>query len=199
MLSIARGLANVITDGQQIVGYPDWFTALSTHGISASSPSRRIVLILLLVAGWAFLRYRPGGRALYAIGGSQEVARLAGIKVKQTTDQRLRRRRACWPVSPASSSPPGWTPPTSAAVGIELDIIAAVVIGGASLERRRRPHHRNDRRRLDHRRAAQRPQLARASRRSSSRSSSASSSPSPSWSTSCVAATRELRPAGTTA
>ena len=29
MMSVARGLANMITDGSQIVGFPDWFTDLS--------------------------------------------------------------------------------------------------------------------------------------------------------------------------
>jgi len=30
MMSIGRGLANIITDGRQVVGFPDWFTSLST-------------------------------------------------------------------------------------------------------------------------------------------------------------------------
>ena len=30
MMSVGRGLANIITEGRQIVGYPDWFTNLST-------------------------------------------------------------------------------------------------------------------------------------------------------------------------
>ena len=30
VMTIARGLANIITDGQQIVGYPDWFDNLAT-------------------------------------------------------------------------------------------------------------------------------------------------------------------------
>ena len=30
MMSVARGLANIITEGRQIVGFPDWFTNLST-------------------------------------------------------------------------------------------------------------------------------------------------------------------------
>ena len=29
MMSVARGLANMITDGSQIIGFPDWFTDLS--------------------------------------------------------------------------------------------------------------------------------------------------------------------------
>jgi ribose transport system permease protein len=133
MLSIARGTANVITDGQQIVGYPDWFTALSTQRYFGFLTITALVLVLLLVAGWAFMRYRPGGRALYAIGGSPEVARLAGIQVKQATTGvyvamgLLAGLAGVVLATRLDSSQP------SAAVGIELDVIAAVVIGGASL------------------------------------------------------------------
>jgi ribose transport system permease protein len=133
MLSIARGLANVITDGQQIVGYPEWFTALSTQRYFGFLTITAIVLIILLAAGAAFMRYRPGGRALYAIGGSPEVARLAGIGVKKTTASvyvvmgLLAGLAAVVLASRLDSSQP------SAAAGIELDTIAAVVIGGASL------------------------------------------------------------------
>jgi len=133
MLSIARGTANVITDGQQIVGYPDWFTALSTERHFGFLTITALVLIVLLVLGWAFLRYRPGGRAVYAVGGSAEVARLAGIKVKRVTtgvyvlSGLLAGLAGVVLAARLDSSQP------SAAVGLELDVIAAVVIGGASL------------------------------------------------------------------
>jgi ribose transport system permease protein len=133
MLSIARGTANVITDGQQIVGYPDWFTALSTERHFGFLTITALVLIVLLVLGWAFLRYRPGGRAVYAVGGSAEAARLAGIKVKQVTtgvyvlSGLLAGLAGVVLAARLDSSQP------SAAVGLELDVIAAVVIGGASL------------------------------------------------------------------
>ena len=133
MLSIARGTANVITDGQQIVGYPDWFTALSTERHFGFLTITALVLIVLLVLGWAFLRYRPGGREVYAVGGSAEVARLAGIKVKRLTtgvyvlSGLLAGLAGVVLAARLDSSQP------SAAVGLELDVIAAVVIGGASL------------------------------------------------------------------
>jgi ribose transport system permease protein len=133
MLSVARGLANVITDGQQIVDYPDWFTGLSTERYFGFLTVTTLVLALLLVAGWAFLRYRPGGRSLYAIGGSQEVARLAGIKVKASTagvyavTGLLAGLAGVALAARLDSSQP------SAGEGLELDVIAAVVIGGASL------------------------------------------------------------------
>jgi ribose transport system permease protein len=133
MLSIARGLANVITDGQQIVGYPDWFTNLSSQRYFGFLTVTALLLVVLLVAGWAFLRYRPGGRGLYAIGGSSEVARLAGIRVKRAT-------AAVYAVTGLLAGLAGVVLATrldssqpSAAAGIELDTIAAVVIGGASL------------------------------------------------------------------
>jgi ribose transport system permease protein len=90
-------------------------------------------LLTLLVAGAAYMRYRPGGRALYAIGGSPEVARLAGIGVKKVTASvyvvmgLLAGLAGVVLAARLDSSQP------SAASGIELDTIAAVVIGGASL------------------------------------------------------------------
>jgi ribose transport system permease protein len=133
MLSIARGLANVITDGQQIVGYPDWFTGLSTERYFGFLTVTTLVLVLLLVVGWAFLRYRPGGRALYAIGGSQEVARLAGIKVKAATTSVYAVTGLLAGVAGVALAARLDSSQPSAAVGLELDVIAAVVIGGASL------------------------------------------------------------------
>ncbi|MFF7652897.1 ABC transporter permease [Streptomyces sp. NPDC007983] len=133
MMSIARGLANVITDGQQIVGFPDWFDNLSTTRYLGIFTACTAVLAALYVAGWAYMRYRSGGRALYAIGGSAEVARLAGIAVKKrtvlvyTVTGLLAGLAGVFLTMRLDSSQP------SAGTGYELDTIAAVVIGGASL------------------------------------------------------------------
>jgi ribose transport system permease protein len=51
MLSVARGTANVITDGQQIVGYPDWFTALSTERHLGFLTITVVVAVILLGPG----------------------------------------------------------------------------------------------------------------------------------------------------
>ncbi|OUS88547.1 ABC transporter permease [Rhodococcus sp. NCIMB 12038] len=133
MMSIARGLANLITDGQQIVGYPEWFYKLSTARYFGFISVTVATLVILFVAGWAFSRYRRNGRALYAIGGGHEVARLAGIKVRATTTAVyvvagvMAGIGAIVLASRLDASAP------SAATGYELDVIAAVVIGGASL------------------------------------------------------------------
>src|SRR6202008_246225 len=85
MMSIGRGLANIVTDGRQVVGFPDWFTSLSTVRHFGFLSITVALFLVLVVVTWIFLRYRTAGRSLYAIGGSAEVARLAGIKVQALT------------------------------------------------------------------------------------------------------------------
>jgi ribose transport system permease protein len=133
MMTIARGLANIITDGRQIVGYPDWFDSFATVRYFGFLSLTVALAIVLVLASWIFLRYRAAGRGLYAIGGSAEVARLAGIRVRQMTtwvyvaSGLLSGLAGIVLASRLDSSQP------SAGLGYELDAIAAVVIGGASL------------------------------------------------------------------
>ena len=133
MMSIARGLANMTTDGEQVVGYPDWFTDLATIRHFGVLSTTAAVFIVLAIASVVFLRYRTTGRSLYAIGGSKEVARLAGIRVERLTvavyvaSGLLAGVAASVMAARLDSSQP------SAGLGYELDAIAAVVIGGASL------------------------------------------------------------------
>jgi len=133
VMSAARGLANILTEGRQIVGYPEWFTQLATV--------RQFEFLSLTVAGFIvialiaalILRYRPVGRNLFAIGGNAEVARLVGIRVNTSTlmvyvisGLMAGIAAVAFAVRLDSSQP-------SAGQGYELDTIAAVVVGGASL------------------------------------------------------------------
>ncbi len=133
VMSIARGLANMVTDGAQIVGYVGWFSDLSTVRYLGVVSATVALFLLLTAAAFVFMTYRAWGRALYAIGGNSEVARLAGIPVKRVT---VLVYSACGVLAGLagvvmstrldSSQPSG-------GLGYELDTIAAVVIGGASL------------------------------------------------------------------
>lgn len=133
MMSVARGLANLITDGTQIVGYPDWFSAMSINRYLGVLSTTVALFIVLTVVAALFMMYRAGGRALYAIGGSPEVARLAGLPVKRMTNLvyvvcgMLAGLAGVVMSTRLDSSQP------SGGLGYELDTIAAVVIGGASL------------------------------------------------------------------
>lgn len=133
MMSVARGLANILTDGRQIVGFPDWFTSLATQRHFGFLSATVGLFLVMLVVAWVYLRFRAGGRNLYAVGGSAEVARLSGIKVRKITlwiyaiSGALAGLAAVAMAARLDSSQP------SAGLTMELDAIAAVVIGGASL------------------------------------------------------------------
>lgn len=133
MMSIARGLANMITNGQQIIGFPSWFNMSAIIRYGGFLTMTVAVMLIVFVIAWIFQRYRAEGRSLYAIGGNPEVARLAGINVKRTTT-------LVYTASAFLSGLAGimlaarldFVQPSSG-VAYELDAIAAVVIGGTSL------------------------------------------------------------------
>jgi ribose transport system permease protein len=133
MMSVARGLANMITDGQQIVGFPGWFNLMAIIRYGGFLTLTVALMLVVFAIGWAFLRYTSAGRSLYAIGGNAEVARLAGINVKLATI-------GVYVVSGLLAGLAGVvlaarldSVQPSSGFTYELDTIAAVVIGGTSL------------------------------------------------------------------
>jgi ribose transport system permease protein len=133
MMSIARGIASMITDGEQIIGFPGWFSDLAiTRHFGFLTVTVGVMASITLIA-WAFLRFRPAGRGLYAIGGNPEVARLAGINVKAVTIWVYAVCGALAGLAGVILSARLDSAQPSSGLGYELDTIAAVVIGGASL------------------------------------------------------------------
>lgn len=133
MMSIARGLANMITNGSQIIGFPPWFNLgaiIRNFGFLTMTVA---VMLVVFAVAILFLRFREEGRSLFAIGGNPEVARLAGINVKLTTVMvylvcaLLSGLAGVLLAARLDSVQP------SSGVAYELDAIAAVVIGGTSL------------------------------------------------------------------
>ena len=133
MMSIARGIASIITNGEQIVGFPDWFSNLAIIRHFGFLTVTVGVMIAITVIAWIILQFRPAGRALYAIGGSQEVARLAGIPVRNYTIWVYTICAALAGLAGVILSARLDSAQPSSGLGYELDTIAAVVIGGASL------------------------------------------------------------------
>ncbi|WP_064705197.1 ABC transporter permease [Rhizobium bangladeshense] len=133
MMSAARGVANMITDGQQIVGFPDWFMMLAIDRHFGVITATVFLMLAVVGAAWLFLHFRSDGRMLYAVGGNPEVARLAGINVPLVTI-------SVYVVSAVLAGLAGVvlaarldSVQPSSGLGYELDTIAAVVIGGTSL------------------------------------------------------------------
>ncbi len=130
MMMIARGAALVITGGVPVRGFPDRFAYLGgTRGwfipVSFMLFIGALLTILLLTTRF--------GRAVYAIGGNSQSARLSGIPVNR---YRMSVYVLCALLAGfagiVESSRVDIAAPT-AAEGYELEAVAACVIGGASL------------------------------------------------------------------
>jgi ribose transport system permease protein len=133
MLSVARGLTLVLSDGQPVSGFPNSFRALGNLNLFGLIPAVVIIVVVLYAAGSFYMRYRPTGREIYSIGGSEEVARLSGVNVNRiklqvyTMAGTLAGLGGLVLTARLNSAQP------TAGSGLELDVIAAVVIGGTSL------------------------------------------------------------------
>ncbi|PSK99063.1 monosaccharide ABC transporter substrate-binding protein (CUT2 family) /monosaccharide ABC transporter membrane protein (CUT2 family) [Murinocardiopsis flavida] len=132
MLSVARGLALVVSDGKPIT-FDGWLADLGGGALLGVLPYPVLIMLVLGLLTAFILRRTYSGRAMYAIGGNREAARLSGIKVgrQQLVVYALSGLFAAvagvlLAARLASSQP-------EAGTGYELDAIAAVVIGGASL------------------------------------------------------------------
>ncbi|MER5943436.1 substrate-binding domain-containing protein [Streptomyces sp. NPDC001928] len=131
MLSVARGLSLVISEGSPIA-FPDSVSHLGDT-LGGWLPVPVLVMIVMgLIAAFVLGRTYIG-RSMYAIGGNEEAARLSGLQVKK---QKL----AIYALSGVFAAVAGVvlasrlsSAQPQAADGYELDAIAAVVIGGASL------------------------------------------------------------------
>jgi ribose transport system permease protein len=131
-MSACSGLALYITNGSPVTGFPTWFSDItSSRFLGLPLEFVILVAVYLVVAYW--LHFRPSGRALYAIGGNEEVARLSGINT-------LRTKVMVYVIAGFLAALAGLivgsrldaAHPT-AGVNDLLSVIAVVVIGGASL------------------------------------------------------------------
>jgi len=137
MMMAARGLTMVISGQKSVFGMPKLFTWLGGAGEMANGGRAWFVPVVITAVFGVFfalmLIYTQFGRALYAVGGNAEAARLSGIPVDAV-------RGAAFAVSGTMAGLAGMVLASRASVAsptgaemAELDAIAACVIGGASL------------------------------------------------------------------
>jgi ribose transport system permease protein len=81
MLSLVAGVADVITNGEtETISNTGFFYGIGNGSFLGAPNPIWISLVALVVASVA-LNHTPFGRAVYAVGGNPEAARLAGINV----------------------------------------------------------------------------------------------------------------------
>lgn len=132
MMTFLSGFANEISDGASIFGLPsglkwfgraDWGPLPSTVGIG----------LIVLVLGWVVLNHTRIGLYIYAIGGSRDTSRLAGVRV-------VRYEIAAYTICGALAGVGGIMVASRVSVGqaglgsgYELLSIATAVIGGVAI------------------------------------------------------------------
>jgi ribose transport system permease protein len=80
-LTIYRGLANVLTEGQTELIPDSPIVEVLAEGSVGPVPIPALIGIAVIVGFVYLLRFTYFGRNIYAIGGNEEAARLAGIRV----------------------------------------------------------------------------------------------------------------------
>jgi inositol transport system permease protein len=131
MMTVARGLALVASDGRPISNMSPAMKALA--GDIGVIPIPAIILAVVAIGAWWVLTFTRIGRHIYAVGGNEQAARAAGIHVGRV-------KMFAYTVCGALTGLAGvvlasriTTGQPNAGVAYELDAIAAVVIGGTSL------------------------------------------------------------------
>ena len=132
MMAIARGGTLVYTDGRPITGLPSSFAFLG-RGYIGNVPFPIILMLIIFILAYIFLKLTRFGRYVYATGGNINAARASGIKVDNVIISTfaisgfLSGLTGMVLASRLNSAQP------TAGMGYELDAIAAVVLGGTSL------------------------------------------------------------------
>jgi ribose/xylose/arabinose/galactoside ABC-type transport system permease subunit len=137
MLGIARGMTLVYTQGRPISGMGDaytfWGRGEITLPVLGDAPASVLVALAVVLITMFILSQTTFGLHIYAIGGDEETARLAGIPVNRIT-------LAVYALSGMLAGLAGmlltarlYSAQPTAGAGLELDAIAAAVLGGVSL------------------------------------------------------------------
>ncbi|WP_066687894.1 ABC transporter permease [Christensenella intestinihominis] len=133
MMTIARGLAFMISNGQPVKTPENSIGLLGVGTIGGTFPILVVLTIIVVVIFALLQRYTSFGRIVIAIGSNETAVRLAGISVKK-------HKTAVYALSGLCAALSGIIAASRTAIGtpiigegLELDAIAACVIGGASL------------------------------------------------------------------
>ena len=131
-LALYRGLAEGISQGRSVRGYPEWFYFLG-QGSIAGVPTQLWILFVAIVVFGVVLDRTTFGRALYAIGANETAARFSALSVDRV-------KLIVYTLSGLASGLSAFvlvsrvtTTRSDMGTGYELDVIAAVVLGGASI------------------------------------------------------------------
>ena len=141
-LSIFRGLGLVLVRDKTLPSFGHVLPASFTdHGVGARlalgdsfvQPVPMLTMFACGVAAWLFLSRTVAGREVYAVGGNEEAARFAGLRVARIKLRVYALAGLCAGLAGLLSCGFYQSANTATGEGYELNVIAAAVVGGASL------------------------------------------------------------------
>jgi ribose/xylose/arabinose/galactoside ABC-type transport system permease subunit len=142
MMLMARGLAFKLAHGRPIAVESSAFDTLGTgvlfggplHALGLPGVPIAVLWMAVVVTGFAILLTRTRfGRYVFAIGGNEEAARLAGINVGRVKTLVYVISGGCAAVAGLLLMARFQSGSPNTGIGSELQSIAAVVVGGTSL------------------------------------------------------------------
>jgi ribose/xylose/arabinose/galactoside ABC-type transport system permease subunit len=135
-MSIYKGFTYLITNGREIT-IEGKFTFLGRTFIKFSDNFKIfmpvLVFILLTIIMWLLLKYTKFGRRVYAVGGNEEAAYLAGINVKNFKLFLYGLNGLFVAIATMTQLSRLGTGNPLMGEGKEIEVIAAVVVGGTAM------------------------------------------------------------------
>jgi galactofuranose transport system permease protein len=133
-LITGRGVAQVISNGGQLIPFSNPTFEYLGQGFVGPIPFQVVIMLAAVAAGIFMMRATSFGRYIVAVGGNEAAARLAGVKVHRT-------KIAVYALSGVlaglagliETARLGASDAQKVGLYIELDAIAAVVVGGTPL------------------------------------------------------------------
>lgn len=132
LFTALRGAANLITGGFPLATFPDWFSFFGA-GALLGIPFPVYVFASVFVVMHVLMKFTSFGRAVYAVGGNAEAARLSGIDVFRVKTLTLGITGMLTAITGTLLASQIGSGVGTTATGMELDVIAATIIGGTSL------------------------------------------------------------------
>ena len=131
-MAFYRGLAEGLSQGRSVRGYPEWFYVLG-QGNVLGVPTQVLILAVAAVVFAVLLARTAFGRTVFAIGANETAARFSSLNVDRV-------KVTVYGLSGLMSGLAGvilvsrvTTTRSDMGMGWELDAITAVVLGGASI------------------------------------------------------------------
>jgi len=131
-LAAFRGIAEGISLGRPISGFPESFAVIG-RGQIFGLPIPGIIVLIASLAAFLILWKTPVGRYVYALGHNETGTRFSGIPVERIKFLLYALSGTCAGLCAALYVARRNTAKADIAMGMELDVITAVVLGGTSI------------------------------------------------------------------